>query len=109
QELEGLIGVRLPPDYRQFLSEIGGGNLADVVTPCTVPTPFGNHIMTCLHSARQVIELLDSDVVPRNMICIGYGHAGRTTCLSIAGLDHGQVFALDTEMRFFWDESTLRR
>ena len=43
------------------------------------------------------------------MICIGYGHFGLTTCLSISGLDHGQVFALDIEMRFYWDEQTLRK
>jgi hypothetical protein len=43
------------------------------------------------------------------MVCIGLGHFGRTTCLSVAGLDHGQVFSLDTEMRFFWDDETLRR
>jgi hypothetical protein len=30
-----------------------------------------------------------------------------TGCLSIAGLDHGQVYSLDTEMRFFWDQDTL--
>ena len=41
------------------------------------------------------------------MLCIGLGHFGMTTCLSIAGLDHGQIFALDTEMRYFWDEETL--
>jgi hypothetical protein len=46
-------------------------------------------------------------VAPRNMICIGYGHFGSTTCLSVAGLDHGQVFSPDTEMRFFWNDETL--
>jgi hypothetical protein len=57
----------------------------------------------------KVIGLLDSDKAPRNMICIGFGHFGLTTCLSVAGLDHGQVSALDNEMRFFWDKKTLRR
>ncbi len=43
------------------------------------------------------------------MICISYGHFGMTGCLSVARIDHGQVFALDTEMKFFWDDETLSR
>jgi hypothetical protein len=109
QELEALIGVRLPADYRNFLLEVGGGDLRDVTVPCTVATPFGEHILTCLHTAQEVIGLLDSAKAPRNIVCIGYGHFGMTTCLSVAGLDHGQVFSLDTEMRFFWDNETLSR
>ncbi len=107
--LERLIGVALPQDYRTFLLEIGGGELRDTVAPCTIPTPFGKHNLTCFHSVDEVIGLLDSNVTPRNMVCIAYGHFGMTTCLSVAGLDHGQVFALDTEMRFFWDNEKLRR
>jgi hypothetical protein len=98
----------LPQDYRTFLLEIGGGELRDTVVPCTVPTPFGEHIITCLHSVEEVIGLLDSDKAPRNMICVGYGHFGMTTCLSVSGIDHGQVYSLDIEMRFFWDEAKLR-
>ncbi len=41
------------------------------------------------------------------MICIGHGHFGMTTCLSIAGIDHGSVYALDTEMRYFWTDEKL--
>jgi hypothetical protein len=91
------------------LEEIGGGYLPDELAPCTMPTPFGEHIITNLHTIGEVIELLDSDKAPRNMVCIGFGHFGMTTCLSVAGLDHGQVFSLDTEMRFFWDKETLHR
>jgi hypothetical protein len=108
-DLERLIGVPLPPDYRRFLQEVGGGELTDVLVPATVPTPFGEHNLTCLHSVREVLGLLHSAVAPRNMICISYGHHGMTGCLSVAGLDHGHVYALDTEMRFFWDEDTLSR
>jgi hypothetical protein len=107
EELERLIGVPLPCDYRRFLREVGGGDLRDVLVPCTVPTPFGEHNLTCFHSVEEVIELLDSGKVPRNMICISYGHFGMTGCLSVAGLDHGQIFALDTDMRIFWDQDTL--
>jgi SMI1-KNR4 cell-wall len=109
EKLERLIGVRLDAHYRSFLQQIGGGHLRDVIVPCTVPTPFGEHVVTTLHSIKEVIELLNSTVAPRNMICIGYGHFGSTTCLSVAGLDHGHVFSLDTEMRFFWDQDKLSR
>jgi hypothetical protein len=109
EELEGLVGVRLPDDYRNFLLEIGGGNTGDLLAPCTMPTPFCEHVVCSIHSAREVMNLLDSAVTPRNMICIGYGHFGMTTCLSIAGLDHGKVFSLDTEMRFFWNDEIISR
>lgn len=108
-ELEALIGVSLPLDYRQFHLSDGGGYISDGLAECTVPTPFGRHIITELHNVRQVINLLDSSVTPRNMICVGYGHFGMTTCLSIAGLDHGQVFSLDTEMRYYWNAETLSK
>jgi hypothetical protein len=107
EELEELIGVRLPLDYRKFLLEVGGGYVGDALAPCTIPTPFGEHIVTTLHSVKEVINLIDSIVTPRNMICVGYGHFGMTTCLSVAGLDHGQMFSLDTEMRFYWDDDAL--
>jgi hypothetical protein len=107
-QLEVLIGVQLPSDYRQFLVTIGGGHL-DGWADCTVPTPFGAHGITTVHTVAQVIDLLDSAVTPRNLICIGYGDFGATTCLSIAGIDHGQVFSLDTEMRFSWGDAELSR
>jgi len=106
-ELENLIGVQLPKDYRTFLLTLGGGYVGDAVAPCTVPTPFGRHIITQLHTVGKVIELLTSSITPRNMLCIGYGHFGMTSCLSFAGLDHGQVFSLDTEMRFYWSEEEI--
>jgi hypothetical protein len=108
EHLENLVGVRLPAEYRIFLMTVGGGYLEDALASCTGLTPFGaEHIVTELHNVEEIIGLLGSTVAPRNMLCIGYGHSGMTTCLSIAGLDHGQVFSLDTEMKFYWDEETL--
>jgi hypothetical protein len=115
EKLEYLIGVRLPPDYRSFLLEVGGCSLRDTLVECTVPTPFGEHVLTEFFSVDEVIGSLYSGgiaqsgrvLTPRNMISISYGHFGAITCLSIAGIDHGQVFSLDTEMRFFWDHETL--
>lgn len=108
RDLEKAIGTPLPTDYREFLMTTGGGYVRGLAE-CTCPTPFGESNITELHDVKQIIDHLDSSVTPRNMICIGYGHFGMTTCLSIAGLDHGQVFALDTEMRFYWTEEELSR
>ncbi len=106
EHIESLIGVSLPDDYREFLLSTGGGELRAWVE-CSQPTPFGDHGLNCLFSVDEIIELLDSTVVPRNMISIGYGDFGATTCLSIAGLDHGHVYSLDTEMRYYWDRERL--
>ncbi|SFJ38564.1 SMI1/KNR4 family protein [Planctomicrobium piriforme] len=107
KSLEARIGVALPHDYRDFLQQVGGGELRDAIVPCTVPTPFGAHNLTWLHSVSELIDLLTSTVAPRNMICFSYGHFGMTGCLSIAGIDHGHVYALDTEMRYFWNDERL--
>ena len=107
KRLEELIGVPLPTDYRDFLLDVGGGHV-EAYAPCDGPTPFGGWFsVTVLHTAARVIGLLDSTVTPRNMICVSYGHGGMTGCLSIAGLDRGQAFALDTEMRYYWREKEL--
>ncbi len=91
------------------MQEIGGGSLDDTIVPCTIPTPFGELNLHQIHSVKEVIRLLNSTKAPRNMVCIGYGNFGMTTCLSVAGLDYGQIFALDTEMRFFWNHEILQR
>jgi len=109
ERLEQLAGTTLPGDYREFLLTFGGGYL-DAFSPCKGLTPIGDSCsVTRLHSCAEVIQLLDSRVTPRNMICISYGHDGQTGCLSIAGLDHGLVFALDTKMRFYWDAEALAK
>ena len=108
-ELEAQIGVPLPADYRDFLLSDGGGYVREGLAECTMPTPFGRHNITQLSDILSVVDLLDSSVVPRNMIAIGFGHFGMTTCLSLSGLDHGQIFSLDTEMRFYWDDETIAK
>ena len=107
ERLERLVGVPLPADYRDFLLTVGGGYV-DAWSPCGGPTPFGDEIsVTVLQSGTEVVDHLDSAVTPRNMICVSFGHGGMTGCLSVAGLDRGQVFALDTGMRYFWDEGRI--
>jgi hypothetical protein len=109
ERLEQLVGVPLPGDYRSFLLTVGGGDL-DALSPCEGPTPIGDACSVCrLYTAAEVIGLLDSAVAPRNMVCVSVGNGGQTGCLSVAGLDHGQVFALDTQMRAYWDADTLAR
>ena len=53
------------------------------------------------------MNLLDSSITPRNMICIGTGDFSAYTCLSIAGLDHGSVYSLDGEFRYYWEDDVL--
>lgn len=106
-KIERQIGVRLPECYRKFILESGGGYVDSLVAECMVPTPFGKANLVELSDAQGILRLLDSDITPRNFICIGIGHFGMTICLSIAGIDHGSVYALDTEMRYFWTSEKL--
>ncbi len=108
-EIERRIGVSLPAPFRTFVEATGGGDVDDLLAECLVPTPFGKANLVELGSLQGVLRLLDSDITPRNMICIGHGHFGMTTCLSIAGIDHGSVYALDTEMRYFWTHEKLSK
>jgi hypothetical protein len=127
-ELELNIGVELPQDYRNFLLETGGGYVDDLIAECIVPTPFGQLNIVEFGDLNSIVRLrsmhtganghevsiryfhggiLESEVTPRNIICIAHGHFGMTTCLSVAGIDYGSVYALDTEMRYFWDKAKL--
>ncbi|MBU6173076.1 MAG: SMI1/KNR4 family protein [Planctomycetes bacterium] len=109
-EIEQSIGVKLPEQFLTFVKETnGGGYVDDLLAECLVPTPFGKSNIVEIGGLPGVIRLLDSDVTPRNMICIGHGHFGMTTCLSIAGIDHGCVYALDTEMRYFWTNERISK
>lgn len=108
-EIERLIGVKLPPQFLSFVEQTGGGYVDDLVAECVVPTPFGESNIVELGDLKGTLRLLDSEVTPRNMICFGHGHFGMTTCLSISGIDHGCVYALDTEMRYFWTAETLSK
>lgn len=105
--VESQLGVRLPDVYRNFLLVTGGGYLRDGLAVCDEPTPFGKMNIVELYPIDGIERLLDSAITPRNMICIGGGHFGMTTCLSLVGLDHGRIFALDTEMRVYWNENDL--
>ena len=107
RSVELQIGIRLPIAYRNFLLETGGGYLQDGIAECEEPTPFGEMNIGEFYPITGIDRLLDSSITPRNMICIGGGNFGMTTCLSLVGLDHGHVYALDTEMRIYWNESDL--
>ncbi|WP_236616005.1 SMI1/KNR4 family protein [Rhodopirellula europaea] len=103
-QIENATGVKLPKAYRTFLQKCGDW-WGDILCPAMEPTPFGEHIICAIHSADGVYRLLDSMITPRNMITIGSGHFGSFTCLSIAGIDRGAVYALDSEFRSRWPDS----
>ncbi|MDZ4783401.1 MAG: SMI1/KNR4 family protein [Planctomycetia bacterium] len=106
--IEAAIGVALPPAYRTFLAECGGW-CGDIRCPSEQPTPFGNHTIAGFHDATAVHDLLDSMITPRNMVTIASGHFGACTCISIAGIDRGSVYALDSEFRVFWSEEEFHQ
>lgn len=105
--LEALIGVRLPAEYRDHLLQHGGGFLEDKVMECIEPTPFGSHNITHIADVKSILRTLYIEIIPQNMICIGSGHLGIWTCLSVAGIDHGCIYSFDTEMRIFWDQQKI--
>lgn len=108
EALENCIGVTLPASYRQFLASCGGwcGNL---LCPCREPTPFGHdHWLSGFHDAGEIQEILTSMIVPRNMVMIAYGHFEKFTCLSVAGIDRGFVYALDGEFRAYWSDAEFQ-
>jgi SMI1-KNR4 cell-wall len=108
EAIEAEIGVPLPASYREFLAECGGW-WRDLCCPSQEPTPFGEHVITGFHDAAEVRGLLDSMITPRNMVTIGYGHFGAFTCLSVAGIDRGSVYALDSEFRVFWSDEEFHQ
>lgn len=108
--MEKKIGCQIPNEYRDFLLATGGGYVRDGIAACTVPTPFGEMNITEFSGIRGIMDMLDSQIVPPDMICIGLGHFGMLTGLAIAGSNRGSVYALDTEMRHLWtNEDLLKR
>jgi hypothetical protein len=109
EAIERAVGVPLRRAYRDFLSECGGW-WHDILCPVEEPTPFGeDHWITSFHDAGEVEGLLNSMIAPRNMIVIGTGHFAKYTCLSIAGIDHGSVYALDGEFRAYWSDEEFHQ
>jgi len=107
-QIESRASVRLPKSYKSFLKQCGGwwGNL---VCDCTEPTPFGSHNVAGFYVADEVYQLLDSCIAPRNTIVIAVGNLGKHTLLSVAGVDYGSVYALDSEFRSRWDDEKFYR
>lgn len=99
----------LPPSYRAFLRTCGGW-CGDLLCPCREPTPFGSeHWLNGFHDAGEVRGLLHSLITPRNMVTIAWGHFAKYTCLSVAGIDRGSVYALDGEFRGYWSDEEFER
>jgi hypothetical protein len=98
----------LPRQYRTFVSACGG-TYVSAWCPALEPTPFGEHGVTYFAEPKEVFEFLYSMITPRNMITIGSGDFGAFTCLSVAGIDRGAVYALDSEFRASWSDKEFRR
>lgn len=105
--LESRIGVTLPEQYRKHLLISGGGYLEDCMVPCKGPTPFGELNICELWPLDDILSMIESDIIPRSLLFIGAGHLGKGTCISIAGIDHGKVYAFDSEMRYYWTQDEI--
>jgi hypothetical protein len=108
--VESLIAAQFPKDYRDYLVSVPRVHFAEsVFIGCREPTPFGVAHFHSMHSISDVEGLLDSDLTPRNMITIATGNLNKYVCLSIVGIDHGAVYALDGDYRCFWDDNQFQR
>jgi len=105
--LESQIGVSTPKCLRNHLLRYGGGYITDCQIPCKMPTPFGELNIVEIATIEGMLSMIHSEIIPRNMLFCGIGHAGKLTCISIAGLDHGKVYAFDSEMRYYWDQEEI--
>jgi tetratricopeptide (TPR) repeat protein len=109
EAVERAVGVRLPDGYRKFLERFGGW-WGDLVCACQEPTPFGqDHCIAGFCDAGGVLNLLESRVTPPNIISFGYGHFEKYTCLSVAGIDRGVVYAADGEARSSWSDEEFHQ
>ncbi|MCC9607826.1 SMI1/KNR4 family protein [Blastopirellula sp. JC732] len=106
--LESLLGVPLPSQFRRHLLLHGGGYLDDCIYECQMPTPFGHGNIVQIAGTRDMETTIYSETIPWNLLCIGEGHLGQSTCISIAGLDHGKCYAFDCNMRFYWSERDIK-
>ncbi|UUO06182.1 SMI1/KNR4 family protein [Blastopirellula sp. J2-11] len=105
--LESRIGVTIPQQLRRHLLNNGGGYIADCVVKCKFPTPFGRHNVCEFASVDIMISMIDSDIIPRNLLYFGAGHLGKWTCVSISGIDHGKIYSFDSEMRYYWTQEEI--
>ena len=104
EQIEALIGVRLPEGYRRFLAGGLSTYWGDLWYPVRSFAPFREKSIVGFHSSSEICEFVGSMIVPRNMILIGYGHFGADICLSVAGVDRGSVYVLDTEWQASWTD-----
>lgn len=108
-QIESRASVRLPKSYKNFLKQCGGW-WGTLYCDCTEPTPFGiSHNVAGFHEADVVYRMLDSQIAPRNTIVIAIGNLKQYTLLSVAGIDYGSVYALDSEFRSRWDDEKFYR
>jgi hypothetical protein len=86
RRVESELGTRLPPGYREFLGEIGGGRPA----PNECLTPAGQRLGLSVTKFFCADDLLArrsdwSDLVPKDLLVIAEAKGGNLICISRRG------------------------
>jgi hypothetical protein len=99
---EARLGIRLPADYRRWLTKTGGGATVEtVVIPGSDDLgTFGRFLGIGGDPGFDLTEMQRigfAEVVPVEYLVIAYGHGG-SVCLRVADGDEGSVWWADYEL-----------
>ena len=106
EDIEELIGTKLPDDYRAFLSGHAESHF-DVSKhyPITEKTPFGD---TAVLDELATLKDFEKDGVNGfqdvSMLIIGSNLFGYPTCLCLSPERFGHIFYYDIQQRSLWEE-----
>lgn len=120
-DFENHIGIRLPDDYRDFLSQFGG-YLLNAEVPIYEPTPFGRTTSIqsfygffededdCFYDIRYECDLAEGAPVA---VPIAGGHLGQIFIICEANdkldLSHGAVYFWDGDNRSAWPDEVFEQ
>ena len=93
-EVEGRLGVVLPPAYRAWLLSVGGGTLSDYTV---IPGTDDNGVIDQFETVDKLVRYQDfptHDLIPPGHLVIALGSGGRLT-IRTADDDYGSLWWAD--------------